>query len=70
MRLPHRAHPARCVVLRCTTHLRRGHDNRAMLQIFYAVTKIYTLDLYTMRHSLQFAHDYIHASMLDDTFIY
>jgi len=26
-----------------------------MLQIFYAVTKIYTLDLYTMRHSLQCA---------------
>jgi hypothetical protein len=70
VRLPHRAHPARCVVPRRKTHLRRAYDSEAMLQIFYAVTKIYALDLYTMRHSLQFAHDYIHASVLDDVFVY
>jgi len=70
LRLPHRAHPARYVVLRCKRTCDAGHDNGAVLQFFYAATTIYALDLYTMRHSLQFAHDYIPASRLDDVFVY
>jgi hypothetical protein len=57
LRLPHRAHPARCVVLRRKRTCDAGHDSAARLQISYAATTIYALDLYTMRHSLQFAHD-------------
>ena len=39
LRLPHRAHPARCVILRCTTHLRRGHDNRRHVADFLRCDK-------------------------------